>query len=266
MVTKQTSHKALMVGCGKMGGALLEQWITSDRLDFTVVDPMAESLPDGARLVKDQDALNNEMFDLIIVAIKPQLIEKVLPSYSKRLTENGIVLSMAAGFSGTRLGKVMETDRVARIMPNLPSMIGKGVAGLYATEEVSQTYRDLLEHMMELAGTSVWVDSEDGLDRITAVAGSGPGYVFEFARTYVEAAESLGFSNDQARDLVLGTILGTIEMAQGSDDTLETLRNNVTSKNGTTEAGLNALNDDGVLTKKLKETVDAAYNRAIELR
>ena len=266
MVTKQTSHKVLMVGCGKMGGALLEQWIKSNQLDFTVVDPMAESLPEGARLVKEPDALKNEMFDLIIVAIKPQLIEKVLPSYAKRLTENGLVLSMAAGFSGTRLGKVMETDRVARIMPNLPSMIGKGVAGLYATETVSQDYRDLLEHMMELAGTSVWVDSEDGLDRITAVAGSGPGYVFEFARTYVEAAESLGFSNDQARDLVLGTILGTIEMAQGSDDTLETLRNNVTSKNGTTEAGLNALNEDGVLTQKLKDTVDAAYNRAVELR
>ncbi|WP_415810382.1 pyrroline-5-carboxylate reductase [Litorimonas haliclonae] len=266
MVTKQTSHKVLMVGCGKMGGALLEQWIKSDKLDFTVVDPMAESLPEGARLLKDQDALKNEMFDLIIVAIKPQLIEKVLPSYSKRLNKDGLVLSMAAGFSATGLGEVMETDRIARIMPNLPSMIGKGVAGLFAMENVSQTYRDLLEDMMELAGTSVWVDSEDGLDRITAVAGSGPGYVFEFARTYVEAAESLGFSNEQARDLVLGTILGTIEMAQGSNETLETLRNNVTSKNGTTEAGLNALNQDGTVTRKLKETVDAAYNRAVELR
>jgi pyrroline-5-carboxylate reductase len=117
-----------------------------------------------------------------------------------------------------------------------------------------------------LPGTFVWVDSEDGLDRVTAIAGSGPGYVFELARTYVQAATALGFSEDQARSLVLGTLAGTIEMAQSSNRSLATLRDNVTSKNGTTEAGLKALNGDNALTDLMSAAVHAAYARATEMR
>lgn len=119
---------------------------------------------------------------------------------------------------------------------------------------------------MARAGTVVWVNEEDKLDRVTAVAGSGPGYVFEIARTYIEAAKALGFTHEQARDLVLGTMQGAIEMALGSDDSVETLRNSVTSKNGTTQAGLEALNADGALTELMRRTTQAAYDRAVELR
>nr|WP_280635670.1 pyrroline-5-carboxylate reductase dimerization domain-containing protein [Erythrobacter sp. A6_0] len=105
------------------------------------------------------------------------------------------------------------------------------------------------------------------LDRATAVAGSGPGYVFEIARSYVAAAEKLGFDPDQARALVLGTMEGTIAMALANPDTpLEELRNSVTSKGGTTAAGLDALNGDGGLSDKLDATLTSAYNRAVELR
>ncbi|RKQ69403.1 pyrroline-5-carboxylate reductase [Litorimonas taeanensis] len=263
---KTKHYQALMIGCGKMGGALLRQWIRSEAVHYTVVDPTLPELPNGVVGYDNADALKSKKFDIIIIAIKPQMVETILPDYANLLSEDGFVISMAAGCSAERLQTALKTRAIIRIMPNLPSFIGKGVAGLYASPECSEAQKAVSLDMMELAGTAVKVDSEDGLDRITAIAGSGPGYVFEFARTYVEAAESLGFSREQARALVLGTIVGTIEMAMDSDDDLETLRNNVTSKKGTTEAGLKALNADMGLSQKLKQTVDAAYNRAIELR
>lgn len=266
MNSNKDKHRALMVGCGKMGGALLQQWVKSGEIDFTVIDPAAQNLPNDVISCTDISQLPAQQFDIIIVAIKPQLIDTVLPSYAKHLVQDGTILSIAAGCSAQRLSEALGTDAIIRVMPNLPAFIGQGVAGLYASEAVHPKYRKLAESLMNLAGRCIWVETEDGIDRITAVAGSGPGYVFEFARSYVQAAMSLGFSETQARDLVLGTIAGTIEMAQQSSETLETLRNNVTSKNGTTEAGLNALNADGVLTEKLQTTVDAAYKRAVELR
>lgn len=258
--------KALMIGCGKMGGALLHQWALSDQVSFTVIDPAANALPASVTGYRHAEALGTETFDMVIIAIKPQLVEDILPVYKKHLSETGCVLSMAAGCSAERIAALLDTAAIIRIMPNLPSFIGQGVAGMFAQDAVSKAQKMQVEHMMALAGTAIWVVDEDGIDRITAVAGSGPGYVFEFARSYIEAAKSLGFSDDQARDLVLGTIVGTINMAKQSIESLETLRNNVTSKNGTTEAGLNALNGDDVLSKRLNETVKAAYERAVELR
>lgn len=265
--TNKTSS-ALLIGCGKMGGALLNQWRFSEQVSFTVCDPADMTVADNVRHEKDAAALAGQSFDIVIVAIKPQLVDTVLHNYKHLLAPDAIVASIAAGCSAKRLKEALGPFPVIRIMPNLPAMIGKGVSGLYADETATPLQRDTIEHLMKLAGTAVWVDSEDGLDRVTAVAGSGPGYVFEFARTYVDAAMQLGFSEAQARDLVLGTIAGTIEMAQNSKDTLETLRNNVTSKNGTTEAGLRALNLNEAcpLTKLLEETTSAAYTRAVELR
>ena len=137
---------------------------------------------------------------------------------------------------------------------------------MFAAKSVTDIQKTHVEAMMSLAGSALWVDDEDGIDRITAIAGSGPGYIFEVARVYVKAAQSLGFSEAQARALVLETITGTIEMAKISENNLETLRNNVTSKKGTTEAGLQALNSDNVLTERFEKTVKAAYERAVELR
>ncbi|CAN0597156.1 unnamed protein product, partial [Laminaria digitata] len=130
----------------------------------------------------------------------------------------------------------------------------------------SADQRDTVETLMQAAGTAVWVDDEDQIDRVTAVAGSGPGYVFEIARAYIEAAKELGFSDEQASDLVLGTLDGSIRMILETGDNPENLRNSVTSKNGTTEAGLKALNGDGKLSDLLKATTESAYKRAIELR
>ena len=139
--------------------------------------------------------------------------------------------------------------------------------GLVAGAGVTDDQRTHATAMMERTGTVVEVADEDQLDRVTAVAGSGPGYVFELARAYVAAAEGLGFDRDQARALVLGTLEGTIAMAIEEDgQSLEDLRNSVTSKGGTTAAGLDALNGDGTMSRKFEATLEAAYKRAVELR
>jgi pyrroline-5-carboxylate reductase len=258
--------KILLVGCGKMGGALMAQWSNAKHATFTIVDPAMDEAPHGVTLKSSSSELDEHVFDIIIVAIKPQLIDKVLPEYKARLSVNGVLASIAAGCSVSRLQIAMGDVPVIRIMPNLPSEIGKGVCGLFASPKVEAHQRSAIENLMTLAGTAIWVEDEDGLDRITAIAGSGPGYVFEIARTYVHAAVELGFSQEEARALVLGTLSGTIAMAQSSDQTLEVLRDNVTSKNGTTHAGLVALNGDETLTKLMKATTQAAYKRAIEMR
>ena len=175
-----------------MGGALLEHWMSGGE-EFTIVDPMLETAPEGVRLVRDRSEIAEERFDTIIVAIKPQMIDDVLPDYAANLAEGGYVLSIAAGASAARLAKAMDGAPVVRVMPNLPAAVGKGTSGVLAGPDVSDAQADHAMEMMRRTGTAVAVENEDMLDRATAVAGSGPGYVFEIARSYVAAAEKLGF-------------------------------------------------------------------------
>ena len=254
-----------MIGCGKMGGALLKSWIKSGD-DYTIVDPGLEHAPDGAKLVKSKADLADSRFDVIVVAIKPQMIDDILPDYSDMLAENGYLLSIAAGCSIARLKKAFDDQPVVRVMPNLPAAIGQGVSGICPGPDAGDAQITHARALMEHAGSVVVLDDEDALDRFTAIAGSGPGYVFELARTYVAAAMELGFDEPEAREMVLGTLAGTVAMARHSDEPLEELRNSVTSKNGTTAAGLDALNGGGDLDRLLQATTRAAYDRAVEMR
>tara|TARA_R110000850_G_scaffold7669_1_gene27649 strand:- start:25927 stop:26676 length:750 start_codon:yes stop_codon:yes gene_type:complete len=249
-----------------MGGALLKAWAANTDHEFTVADPAKPELPEGVTQVGSVEELGEQMFDYLIVALKPQLIDDVLPAYLARLSPSGVISSIAAGYSAEKLAAHAPGRSVIRIMPNLPAMIGKGVSGLYAHGQVPVTASSCIEELALCSGEIVWVDNEDMLDRLTAVAGSGPGYVFEMLRAYVEAAEELGFSEEDAKSLVLGTVSGTLELARQSDLSLETLRTNVTSKGGTTAAGLDALNGNGEYSGLIRNTLQAAYQRATELR
>lgn len=261
-----------LVGYGKMGGALLAHWCTAAELkahEFTVIDPSLDvaAIPPAiaARATFLAEAPSGP-FDCVIVAVKPQVLDTVLPAYADRLADGGFVASIAAGCSIERLRALAGGVPVVRIMPNLPAAIGAGVSGLCADPSATAAQRDAVEALMSAVGVALWVADEDRLDRLTAVAGSGPGYGFEISRAYVDAAEGLGFDPATARLLVLGTLAGTIAMAQQSDEDLSALRNSVTSKGGTTAAGLAALNGDGTLDRLLHATLDAAYARAVELR
>lgn len=257
--------KLLQIGCGKMGKAMLDRWAQTTDHAFTVVDPAAQDLPPNVQHLSLQ-ALGNAQFDAIIVGIKPQMIDSVLGDYKANLAAGGWVFSMAAGASWTRFEPCLGTKAVVRIMPNLPALIGQSMSGLFASDDVTAAQRDTAQALAAAIGPYLWVDAEDTLDRVTAVAGSGPGYVFEIMRSYVDAAVALGFDREQARTLVLQTILGSAQMAMQSDLSLEEMRNSVTSKNGTTQAGLEKLRSGERLAQLLDDCTQAAYARAVQLR
>jgi pyrroline-5-carboxylate reductase len=223
-------------------------------------------MPEGVSLVSSADDVPDGAYDLIVVGMKPQVIPQALPAYVPKLVEGGVLLSMAAGVSCERLRGIAPGAHVVRVMPNLPVNLGLGVSGLYAPASVPQTHRGLIDDLMAPTGQTLWADSEDRLDRITAVAGSGPGFAFEILRAWSNAAQDLGFSAEEARALVLGTVSGAVALATERDCPPEELRNEVTSKNGTTQAGLEALNGDARLDAVLQRMVRATYARALELR
>ena len=258
--------RVLMAGCGNMGGALLGRWLQQPDFEFTVISPSNRRCPQGVRVESELHALQGQQYDLIVIAVKPQLIRDIIPAYVDLLAPSGFFMSMAAGFSMQSLSEVTASKPVVRVMPNMPVSVGKGVSALYASERISSAHRERVSTLMESTGQLIWVDQEDAIDRFTAIAGSGPGYAFEIARCWVEAGQALGFTKEEARQMVLHTLSGTAEMALASESSLEELREGVTSKNGTTAAGLAALNGDGVLNETMRQALDAAYSRAVELR
>lgn len=262
---QQKTH-VLMVGCGKMGSALLTRWLDQTNFTFTIVSPSGRSLGNDVRVVRSSETLHKEKFDLIVIAVKPQMIPELLPAYTDLLTEDGCFLSIAAGFAAQSFQALVGKKSLIRIMPNLPVQIGKGVSALFANQHTSQKHRQLTNTLMASTGQQIWVDTEDDIDRLTAIVGSGPGYAFEIARCWTKAGQGLGFSESKTREMVLQTLAGSIEMALGSEASLGELRDSVTSKNGTTAAGLSALNQDAGLDRLLQNTLDAAYARAVALR
>ncbi len=260
------TQSILMVGCGNMGGALLARWASLDGLSFTVLDPASPQTPSGVAQVSYADQLGGERFDVLIVAVKPQLIDQAMPPAASRLGDGGFVLSIAAGASARQVSAACGGAPVLRLMPNMPARIGRGVSGLFAQPACTVAHRALGSRLADAVGGALWLETEDAIDRITAAAGSGPGYVFEFARTYQAAVEALGFAPEQARQLVLETVLGAMTLAAEGEDSFETLRQSITSEGGTTASGLEALNGDGGLDARLSRALAAAYARAVALR
>jgi len=256
----------LMIGCGKMGGSLLTRWATSTNHTITIINPSLVKAPSGVIVTQKIEELTDQRFDIIVIAIKPQLIEKVLPAYRSYLADSGCIISIAAGYSVSSIEKLIGEQAVMRVMPNLPAQIGRGVSALYANSRCSPAQLATAVALTDAVGYTHLAASEDELDRVTAVAGSGPGYAFEIARCWIESAKKLGFSPETARELVLNTLGGSIELAMASAESVESLRNSVTSKNGTTAAGLTALMQDSKLDTLIDATVLAAYQRAVELR
>ncbi|MFT6435067.1 MAG: pyrroline-5-carboxylate reductase [Candidatus Azotimanducaceae bacterium] len=258
--------RVLMVGCGKMGGALLFRWLDQTQYTFTVVSPSGREMPEGVATARAPEELQQAQFDLIVIAVKPQMIPEIMPAYNNFLAIDGCFLSIAAGFSTASILALVGEKPLVRVMPNMPVQIGKGVSAMYANQYATQQQRLTVETLMQSTGQQIWVEAEDDIDRLTAIVGSGPGYVFEIARCWMKAAQTLGFAEAEAKDMVLRTLAGSVELALESPASLSELRNNVTSKNGTTAAGLSALNPDAILDGLLKKTVEAAYARAVELR
>ena len=190
----------------------------------------------------------------------------MLPEYAFSLKPQGCFVSIAAGYSIDQIAGIVGEKAIVRVMPNLAAMVGLGVSGLYANAKYTEQQKIEVTKLFVETGTCILLSSEDEIDRLTAIIGSRPGYIFEVMRSYVLAAKSIGFDDETARTLVLDTIACTVETARQSADTLEELRTSVTSENGTTQVGLAELMRDRKLEVLFQITVQAAYNRAIRLR
>lgn len=205
--------------------------------------------------------------DVVVLAVKPQLMATVCEPLRGVLNVAGkLVLSIAAGVSVDRFRALLgEPLNIVRIMPNTPSLVGKGMSGLYAPANVSQEDRVFTAALMESVGKVCWVDDESGINGVIAAAGSAPAYFFLFMEAMQQEAIRQGFSAESARQLVQQAALGAAALVEASPDTaLATLRENVTSKGGTTAEALRVFNEHQ-LTQTVAEAMQAAVHRAQEM-
>ena len=200
---------------------------------------------------------------LIVWAVKPQQMKLACDSLAT-LCPGALHLSVAAGIPTSSLTQWLKSEQVVRAMPNTPALIGLGQTGLFSRPAVTLNDRHKIESIIKGTGQFIWLDSEQLLDAVTAVSGSGPAYVFYFLEALSQAAEELGLGADESKQLAIGTFIGASQLALQSNETLSTLRQRVTSKGGTTEAALNHMNDTH-LAQGFKDAVKRAAEKSFEL-
>ena len=262
----------LLVGCGKMGSALVDGWLTEGRdpASITIIEPQLPSLASlvarGVQaLASDQDLPSAFAPELVLFAVKPQVMGNIIPPYA-RFKESAVYMSIAAGQTVAFFKECLGEDAaIVRVMPNMPAAIGRGISGGVASGTVQKDQLDLAASLMQTAGEFHWLKSEDQIDAVTAVSGSGPAYVFLLAECLAEAAKSLGLPDELAERLGRMTVAGSGELLHRSEETAAILRQNVTSPGGTTEAALKVLMADAGLQALLKEAAGAAFKRSREL-
>jgi pyrroline-5-carboxylate reductase len=204
-----------------------------------------------------------------IFAVKPQVMKEVVALCRPYLQPDTLVISIAAGIESASIAQWLGSadqpwTRLIRCMPNTPALIGAGVTGLMALQGVSQDDNAVAQQLMRTVGEVVWVDSDQEIDAVTALSGSGPAYVFLFIEALIEGGKKLGLTGEQARTLALATLNGATQLAALSHETPAVLRERVTSKGGTTAAALAVFEQAG-FSDVVLQAMQAANNRAAEL-
>jgi pyrroline-5-carboxylate reductase len=204
------------------------------------------------------------MADIVVLAVKPQQLRDIA-IFLGSLLRNQLVISIAAGIRSDDLIRWLGGyNAVIRVMPNTPAQIRLGVSALFAAAGVSAEQRTQAGNILAAVGTTVWLDEEAQMDAVTAVSGSGPAYVFYFIEAMQQAAQELGLTPEQARDLSLQTFLGASQLALQSTETPEVLRTQVTSKGGTTERALLSMENAGIKAA-IVQALHAAADRSREM-
>jgi pyrroline-5-carboxylate reductase len=261
----------VLVGAGKMGGAMLSGWLKRglNPKAVRVIDPSPPE--DSAALLArsgmsaSADTTGGIEARVLVTAVKPQVIGAVLPKLRHLVGRRTIILSIAAGTTIATLEAGLGAAAIVRAMPNTPGQIGRGVSVAVANAHIDSTGRALVTVLLEALGKVAWVDRESLLDAVTAVSGSGPAYVFLLAECLAEAGEASGLPRDLAALLARETVAGAGELLHQSDAPLSVLRQNVTSPGGTTAAALHVLMADDGLKRLLERAVEAAKKRSEEL-
>jgi len=260
--------KIVFLGGGNMATALIGGLVARQHpaANILVVEPRAEQraalagqfgVATAATLAADQS------YDVLVLAVKPQVMRAVLAELPP-LPAEACVLSVAAGVRAADLARWLGHAAVLRAMPNTPALIGAGISGVYAAPAVSAAQRAAAETILAAAGSVVWVDEETQLDAVTAISGSGPAYVFYFIEALEAAARQLGLPAATARQLSLHTFVGAARLALEDGSEPAELRARVTSKGGTTERGIAAL-EAAAVKAAIRAAAEAAAARAAAL-
>lgn len=270
-MTYSTMGSVVLVGAGNMGGAMLSGWLKSGvpGSSVTVIDPgpseaMLKQIADaGARYTSQ--APDGLKADILFLALKPQVMEAVLPGLKSLVGPQTVVVSVAAGKTLAFMEEHLGAAAMVRAMPNTPAMIGRGVTGAFANPAVSAGQRDMVHRLLKVSGPVEWLDSEEQIDAVTAVSGSGPAYVFYLVECMAEAGRKAGLQADLAMRLARETVAGAGELLHQSPDAAEKLRQNVTSPGGTTAAALSVLMAEDGMQPLFDKAIEAARKRAGEL-
>lgn len=260
----------LFVGCGKMGsailGGLLKKIESVKQIVVVKSNPnkKIDNQPDELKVIGNINQLSSSFKpDIIIFAVKPQIIADVIGDY-KKFTD-AIFVSVIAGkkidFFQEKLGI---NSKIIRTMPNLPCLINQGITTIFASNNINQTDKNLIEQIFKTVGDVIGLEKEEQINSSTAISGSGPAYVFHFAESLINSAIELGFDKETAKKLALKTMLGSCLMMNDSKKSPTELKEQVTSKKGTTEAALNKLYQDN-FADIIKNATQSASKRAKEL-
>jgi pyrroline-5-carboxylate reductase len=256
--------KILIIGCGNMGGAMLAGWLAGGIAPerFTVVDPLLAEAPRGVTLLRE---LPDAHFDAILLGVKPQLLGDVAPRLAALADEGTVLLSILAGVELASLAARFPAARgLVRIMPNLAAAIGKSPVALFA-QGLDDSGKAAVTDLMQPLGLPEWLAAEGQFDLITALAGSGPAFVYRFIDALAAGAAALGLDRAQADRLALATVEGAAALAAASPHGPGELARRVASPGGTTEAGLNVLDADAAILRLVEATLKAAAERSAEM-
>ena len=254
------------IGAGNMARSIIAGLVASgyapDKITATAPSPARREplARDYGIHTTDNNLDAASQADVVVLAVKPQLMEEVCRPLQILDFSGKLVISIAAGINANRLNEMLATHlNLVRVMPNTPSLIGKGMSGLYAAPDLNITDRQFAEDLMRAVGEVCWVEQESGINGIIAAAGSAPAYFFLFMEAMQNEAIAQGFSPEQARLLVQQSALGAAEMVKANPDVaLDTLREQVTSKGGTTAEAIRTFND-----RQLGDTVAQAMRAAV---
>ncbi|MGB3167713.1 MAG: pyrroline-5-carboxylate reductase [Alteraurantiacibacter sp.] len=254
----------LIIGCGNMAGAMLEGWLAAGlpRENFTVVTPTRESVPGDVELLREVP--EGRRFDAVLLGFKPHMLTDIAPTLQRVAREGTSVLSVLAGVQlDTLREKFPEAHAVVRVMPNLACALGKSPVAL-AEEGLNDARRDAVFALMEHLGTPGWV-GEDRFDLVTALAGSGPAFVYRFIDALKVAAVRLGLEEEQARELAIAMTEGAATLAAQSEHDPGKLADMVASPGGVTRKGMDVLDEGEAINQLMTKTLRAARDRSVEM-
>jgi len=255
----------LIYGCGNMGGAMLRGWLAAGVAvsRFTVVDPVADGLPQGVSVHRTATELERK-FDAVLLGIKPQMLGSLAPEIARLLTPDALVISILAGSETATLSSHFPDAKIVRLMPNLAAAIGKSPLGLFS-KAMDDDGKVQLELTLAPLGTAIWLNEESQMDAVTALAGSGPAFVYRFIDALAKGGVATGLPQNVAATLAMAMVEGAAALAATSDESPAELAARVTSPGGTTAAGLAILDNNDALEKLVTATLQAARDRGAEL-